>query len=138
MTSKVAAQSAFRNGLVGQAVASWNQIIGWLQEVNLLREVAPRIATLSPARAGKPADFTASSHSLPVLEPTLPNGMGFEGRGAKLVGALVGWTAKGAPPTDLKTARWKRELARGNARSAVGKEVQNEVEKQRRELATIV
>ena len=49
-------------------VASWNQIIGWLQEVNLLREAAPRMAVISPTRAAQSADFTASRHSLAVLE----------------------------------------------------------------------
>jgi hypothetical protein len=30
-----------RKELVGQTMASWNQIIGWLQEVNLLRASQP-------------------------------------------------------------------------------------------------
>jgi hypothetical protein len=51
-----------RNGIATLAVASWNQILGWLQELNLLREAAPRIAAVPITKAAQPADFPASWH----------------------------------------------------------------------------
>jgi hypothetical protein len=43
-----------------QTVASWNQIIVCLLEVNLLREAAPRIADTPFARAAQPVGFALS------------------------------------------------------------------------------
>ena len=50
------------------AVASWNQILGWLQEVHLLREAAPRMAAIPLNRAAQPENFIAPRHPLAVLE----------------------------------------------------------------------
>src|SRR5437667_7031087 len=54
--SDLQGSSAEKSSLATLALANWNQIIGWLQEVNLLREAAPRTAPVPFARAGHPAD----------------------------------------------------------------------------------
>jgi len=49
-------------------LANWNQITGWLQEVNLLREAASAVVAARPATGAQTLGFAFRSQSLPVLE----------------------------------------------------------------------
>src|SRR5205807_7247243 len=66
--SDLQGSSAEKSSLATQTLANWNQIFGWLQEVNLLREAGPRTAPVPFARAAQPADFVARQQSFAVLE----------------------------------------------------------------------
>ena len=51
-----------------QGSADWNQMIGWLREVGLLRDgVLPLLGL-----AANPTDIPSSAHSRAVLEPGKP------------------------------------------------------------------
>jgi hypothetical protein len=48
--------------------ARLKQVLGCLQEFNLLREAVPRIAGTAFVRAAQPMGFALSCHSHPVIE----------------------------------------------------------------------